>query len=182
MKYLLLIYGNEEKWASIPEDNLGEKIAKQDAWNSRYRATGELLAAYGLGGESEASLVWNKDGAPFTTDGPYLESKEFVCSLYLLDVESAERAARSPRTCRGPVSTRSRCGRSCMTGSRRSPMAAPDSRGLEGLLRSSGPRSSARWSGATGSSTPVRTRCRRRCSPPRRSGRTRVSRTTRGAG
>ncbi|MEY9928993.1 hypothetical protein ABH926_003633 [Catenulispora sp. GP43] len=92
MKYLLLIYGNEEKWASIPEEVLEVERAKQDAWNSHYRDTGELLAAYGLGGESEASLVRNKDGDPFTTDGPYLEAKEFVCSLYLLDVPSAERA------------------------------------------------------------------------------------------
>lgn len=92
MKYLLMIYGNEEKWASIPAEVLDEKIAAQDAWNSRYRASGELLAAYGLGDRSDASLVRNKDGAPFSTDGPYLEAKEFVCSLYLLDVESAERA------------------------------------------------------------------------------------------
>lgn len=92
MKYLLLIYGNEEKWASLAGEDLAGEIAKQDAWNSRYLASGELLAAYGLGGESEASLVTRKDGAPFTTDGPYLESKEFVCSLYVIDVESAERA------------------------------------------------------------------------------------------
>ncbi|WP_194919785.1 YciI family protein [Catenulispora rubra] len=92
MKYLLLIYGNEEKWASIPEEILEKERAKQDAWNKRYHATGELLGAYGLGGESEASLVRTKDGSPFTTDGPYLEAKEFVCSLYLLDVASAERA------------------------------------------------------------------------------------------
>lgn len=92
MKYLLLIYGNEEKWASIPEEVLDKERAKQNAWNSKYLASGELLAAYGLGGESDATLVRNKDGAPFTTDGPYLEAKEFVCSLYVLDVESAERA------------------------------------------------------------------------------------------
>ncbi|MET9413587.1 YciI family protein [Streptomyces klenkii] len=92
MKYLLLIYGNDEKWASIPDGVRDKAIAKQDAWNTRYRASGELLAAYGLGGESESSLVRNKDGAPFSTDGPYLEAKEFVCSLYVLEVESAERA------------------------------------------------------------------------------------------
>ena len=92
MKYLLLIYGNEEKWASIPEEILEKERVKQDAWNKRYQATGELLGAYGLGGESEASLVRTKDGSPFSTDGPYLEAKEFVCSLYLLDVASAERA------------------------------------------------------------------------------------------
>ncbi|MFG3409874.1 YciI family protein [Streptomyces sp. NPDC048142] len=92
MKYLLMIYGNAEKWASIPAEVLDKEIADQDAWNSRYRASGELLAAYGLGDSSDASLVRNKDGAPFSTDGPYLEAKEFVCSLYLLEVASAERA------------------------------------------------------------------------------------------
>jgi len=92
MKYLLLIYGNEGKWASMPEEILDKERTKQDAWNKRYQATGELLGAYGLGGESEASLVRTKDGTPFSTDGPYLEAKEFVCSLYLLDVASAERA------------------------------------------------------------------------------------------
>jgi hypothetical protein len=84
---LLMIYGNEEKWASIPAEFMDKEIAEQDTW-----ASGELLAAYGLGDRSEASLVRNKDGAPFSTDGPYLEAEEFVCSLYLLEVESAERA------------------------------------------------------------------------------------------
>ena len=33
MKYLLLIYGNQEKWASIPADQWPEAIARQDAFN-----------------------------------------------------------------------------------------------------------------------------------------------------
>ncbi len=44
MKYLLLIYGNQEKWASIP----AEAIARQDAFNRKYQATGELIGAYAL--------------------------------------------------------------------------------------------------------------------------------------
>ena len=48
MKYLLLIYGNQEKWASIPADEWPEAIARQDAFNRKYRATGELIGAYGL--------------------------------------------------------------------------------------------------------------------------------------
>jgi len=31
MKYLMLIYGNEEKWASFPAETWPEAIAKQDA-------------------------------------------------------------------------------------------------------------------------------------------------------
>jgi hypothetical protein len=33
-----------------------------------------------------------KDGAPIITDGPYLETKEYISTFYLLDCESEERA------------------------------------------------------------------------------------------
>ena len=40
MKYLMLIYGNQEKWASIPAEEWPAAIAKQDAFNGKYQATG----------------------------------------------------------------------------------------------------------------------------------------------
>jgi len=43
VKYLMLIYGNQEKWASIPADQWPEVIARQDAFNRKYRETGELI-------------------------------------------------------------------------------------------------------------------------------------------
>ncbi len=92
MKYLLLIYGNQEKWDAIPPDVWSAEVAKQDAWNARYRATGELLGAYGLGEADTAKLVLRRGGASVVTDGPYLETKEYLASLYLLDVASEERA------------------------------------------------------------------------------------------
>lgn len=33
-----------------------------------------------------------KDGVPDVSDGPYLETKEYMASFYLVDVESEERA------------------------------------------------------------------------------------------
>ena len=92
MKYLLLIYGNQEKWASFPAEAWPEAIARQDAFNSKYRATGELLGAYGLADAAAAKLVRRQDGLPAVTDGPYLETKEYIASFYLLDCESEERA------------------------------------------------------------------------------------------
>jgi hypothetical protein len=93
MKYLMLIYGNEEKWASFPADAWPEAIAKQDAFNKKYAGTGELLGAYGLGSEAQAKLVRrDQAGLPAVTDGPYQETKEYIASLYLLDVVSEERA------------------------------------------------------------------------------------------
>ena len=92
MKYLMLIYGNQEKWASIPADQWPEVIAKQDAFNKKYQNSGELLGAYGLADAVQARLVRRRDGVPAVTDGPYLETKEYIASLYLLDCESHERA------------------------------------------------------------------------------------------
>jgi hypothetical protein len=92
MKYLLMIYGNEEKWSTLLAEDLPREIAKQDAYNKRYTATGELLGGYGLADAAAAKLVWRKDGAAAISDGPYLETKEYMASFYLVDVESEERA------------------------------------------------------------------------------------------
>jgi hypothetical protein len=92
MKYLMLIYGNQEKWNSIPAEEWPAAIAKQEAFNRKYAGTGELIGAYGLADEVNAKLVRRQDGAPAITDGPYLETKEYIASFYLLDCENAERA------------------------------------------------------------------------------------------
>ena len=93
MKYLMLIYGNQEKWSSFPADEWPAAIAKQDAFNKKYAQTGELIGAYGLADAVQARLVKRgPDGAPAVTDGPYLETKEYIASLYLLDCENEERA------------------------------------------------------------------------------------------
>ncbi|MCW2879760.1 MAG: hypothetical protein JWQ95_3860 [Sphaerisporangium sp.] len=92
MKYLLMIYGNQEKWDSFPAEEWPEAIAQQEAFNRKYRETGELLGAYGLSDAVNAKLVRRENGAPTVTDGPYLETKEYIASFYLLDCESEERA------------------------------------------------------------------------------------------
>jgi hypothetical protein len=92
MKYLLMIYGNQEKWESLSQEEWQEVIARQDAFNQRYHDTGELLGAYGLGDATEAKLIRRVKGAPVVTDGPYLETKEYMASFYLLDVADEARA------------------------------------------------------------------------------------------
>jgi hypothetical protein len=94
MKYLLLIYGTQEKWDSLAAlEDWPAAIAKQDAFNKKYAQTGELTGAYGLADVVNAKLVRRAaDGTPTVTDGPYLETKEYIASFYLLDCENEERA------------------------------------------------------------------------------------------
>ena len=112
MKYLMLIYGNEEKWNSFSSSEEWQAaIAKQDAFNKKYAQTGELLGAYGLADAAAAKLVRRaKDGSPAVTDGPYLETKEFIASFYLLDCDSiadaTQLAAGIPEATTGTIEVR----------------------------------------------------------------------------
>ncbi|MFJ1753828.1 YciI family protein [Kitasatospora sp. NPDC088134] len=92
MKYLLMTYGNQEKWASLSNENWTEAIARQDAFNKRYQESGELIGAYGLGDAAVSRLVRREEGLPVVSDGPYLETKEYMASFYLLDCEDEARA------------------------------------------------------------------------------------------
>lgn len=92
MKYLLIIYGNEEIWGSLPSEEMKTLIADTDAQNAELMASGEMLGAYGCADQLQAKQVTNPDGVPVVTDGPYIEAKEYIGSIYLVDVDSEERA------------------------------------------------------------------------------------------
>ncbi|NJP32887.1 YciI family protein [Micromonospora thermarum] len=96
MKYLMLIYGNEEIWNSLPAGDLTTLIGEVDAFNEALRASGELVESQGL--VSRARSVRMVGDAPVVTDGPYLEAKEYVGSYFVVDVDSEERALEIARS------------------------------------------------------------------------------------
>jgi hypothetical protein len=104
---MLIIYGNAELWDSIEPTEFATMIEKFDAFNKKFYGTGELLGAYGVADAAATKLVRLTDGQPAVTDGPYLETKEYLASWYLLDVDSEERAlaiaAELPSATSSPV-------------------------------------------------------------------------------
>lgn len=92
MKYMLMIYGNDELWSSFPADEMAELVARTDAHNRDLAASGELVGAYGVADQSLAKRVRLVDGTPAITDGPYLETKEYLGSFTIVDCASEERA------------------------------------------------------------------------------------------
>jgi hypothetical protein len=96
MKYLMLIYGNEQVWNSVDADEFAELVAAVDAFNADLRDSGELVDAQGLISRPRAVRV--VDGAPVVTDGPYLEAKEYVGSYFMVDVDSEQRAMEIARS------------------------------------------------------------------------------------
>ena len=92
MKYMLLIYGNDEQWSSVEPDLMAEVIRETDALNEALSASGELVGAYGVAGQTDAKVVRVTDGVPMVTDGPYAEAKEYLGSFTIVDCDSVERA------------------------------------------------------------------------------------------
>ncbi|MFI9720536.1 YciI family protein [Streptomyces sp. NPDC052396] len=92
MKYLAMIYGNQAKWDAVPAEEWPAIIDRQEAYLAKYRETGELLGAYGLADAANTKLVRRRGSDPVITDGPYLETKEYMASFYVFDCENEERA------------------------------------------------------------------------------------------
>lgn len=110
VKYMLLIYGNEELWESFPQGDMAELIRQTDALQAELRETGEFVGAYGVADQAQAKTVRLQDGVPAVTDGPYIEAKEYLGSFDIIDCDSLERAleiaARVPFARYGSVEVR----------------------------------------------------------------------------
>jgi hypothetical protein len=83
-KYLILIYGEDERWAAMPAPERQEHDAAHAAFRA---AAGPRL----LGGEEltaapvATTLRTGPDGGTIITDGPFLETKEALGGYYVLD-------------------------------------------------------------------------------------------------
>lgn len=92
VKYMLLIYGNADIWESMSEKDFAGLIAGDAAFRQEIQDSGEFVSVHGLTDATNAKVVRVRDGAPVVTDGPYLESREYLASLFVIDCESMERA------------------------------------------------------------------------------------------
>ena len=106
MKYMALIYGNEEAWDALSEE-------EQQRVSERYMALAREPATVGgdeLQDPDTATTVRVRDGETLTTDGPFAETKEQLGGYYLIDCasldEALEFAARIPAAERGAVEVR----------------------------------------------------------------------------
>ncbi|MFC0437961.1 YciI family protein [Kutzneria buriramensis] len=92
MKYLLMIYMNDQTWVGLSEQERSALMAGHDELQRVTRESGELVDTNALGSPETSSVVRVRDGEPVVTDGPFLEAKEYLAGYYLMDCESRERA------------------------------------------------------------------------------------------
>ncbi|QNE17266.1 hypothetical protein F1D05_04205 [Kribbella qitaiheensis] len=108
MKYMLLIYGNDDTWAALKADGMDAVMDRHRVLTEETKAAGEFIAAQGLTARN-ARVVQLHDGVPTVTDGPFTESKEVLAGYYLLECSldrATEVAARLPEAPYSPIEIR----------------------------------------------------------------------------
>ena len=93
MKFLLSIYGNDEKWASVAPDDPAAHRPHRRPQQGPGRRAASCSAPSGWPSRSTSRQVRiAPDGTRVVTDGPYIETKEYLGSFYVVDCDSLERA------------------------------------------------------------------------------------------
>ena len=104
MQFLLSVIHDSASLATPDE------MAAIDVFNDRLVAEGNWVFAGGLGSPSTASVIDNRDGAAMFTDGPFLESKEYLAGFWVIEAADPDvalgLAAEGSKACNRKVEVR----------------------------------------------------------------------------
>ena len=99
MQYLILIYGDESRFAHMGEQAMQQMYAAFMQYNKDLAAAGVLRGGAELKPTSTATTVRVRDGKTTLTDGPFAETKEALGGYYVIDVPTLDDATRWAARC-----------------------------------------------------------------------------------
>jgi hypothetical protein len=99
---------------SVIDDTTGlatpDEMAAIDAFNDRLEAQGHWVFAGGLAAPSTATVIDNRGGEATFTDGPFLESKEYLAGFWIIEAADLDvalkLAAEGSKACNRKVEVR----------------------------------------------------------------------------
>jgi len=104
MQYLVSVINDTADLATAEED------AAIDVFNERLQAEGHWVFAGGLGAPTSATVVDNRGEEAMFTDGPFLESKEYLVGFWIIeaaDLDVARKlAAEGSKACNRKIEVR----------------------------------------------------------------------------
>ena len=110
MRYLCLIYDDEAKMSSMPQDTADAFMREYFNFTDDIRRSGHHLGGEALQPVSTATTVRVRNGRTSTTDGPFAETKEQLGGFYLIEArdlnDAIQVAARIPSARLGCVEVR----------------------------------------------------------------------------
>ena len=104
MQYLVSVIDDGTGLATPTEE------AATNAFNDRLEAEGYWVFAGGLGSPDPATVIDNRGGEAVFTDGPFVESKEYLAGFWVIDAPdldvALELAAEGSKACNRKVEVR----------------------------------------------------------------------------
>lgn len=102
MKYMALIFENEQKAAAAPEADQMALFGRYIAFTEEVKQSGHLVAGEPLQPTSTATTVRVTSGGKVSTlDGPYAETKEQLGGFYIFECKNLDEAVElGARICR----------------------------------------------------------------------------------
>lgn len=90
MKFMLMHSSNADLEAGRPPDP--EVLGRVDEVLQEMRTAGVLLMVEGLSPSSTGARITFPGGEPLVTDGPFVEAKELIAGISMIDVGSKDEA------------------------------------------------------------------------------------------
>jgi len=110
MKYLLLIYHDEQSWNAISEPEREQIYGEFRQLRSELQARGQFVTGSQLQPITTATSVRVREGKELITDGPFAETHEQLGGYFLIEAENLDEAtsiaARIPSARTGTIEVR----------------------------------------------------------------------------
>jgi len=104
MQYLVSVIAEEAGLATEDE------MAAIDVFNDRLQAEGHWVFAGGLAAPSSATVIDNRGEEAMFTDGPFLESKEYLAGFWIMEAADLDvalkLAAEGSKACNRKIEVR----------------------------------------------------------------------------
>jgi hypothetical protein len=88
MQYLVSVLNDTSDLAT------DEEAAAIDAFNDRLQAEGHWVFAGGLSAPASATVIDNRNGEAVMTDGPFVETKEWIVGFWIMEAPDLDAALR----------------------------------------------------------------------------------------
>ena len=92
MKYILLIYHNEQSWDDLTEQEKQKIYSDYRQFTEEIIASGNHLGGSELHPTAMATSVRIRNGQQLATDGPFAETKEQLGGYYLIEASNLDQA------------------------------------------------------------------------------------------
>ena len=110
MKYMLLIYHDEQSWGAISDSERQQIFADYRKLREELLKSGQFVTGSQLQPISTATSVRVRDGKELVTDGPFAETHEQLGGYFLIEAENLDEAtsiaARIPSAKTGTIEVR----------------------------------------------------------------------------